>query len=83
MKRAFTLSISFFTLSGLAADWPEFRGPSAQGHSLNAKLPAQIGPAKNLKWKVAIPGAGWSSPVIVNARIYVTSAITQWRWFFT
>lgn len=77
MKRVFTLSISFLTLSALAADWPEFRGPGAQGHSLNAKLPAQIGPAKNLKWKVAVPGAGWSSPVIVKGRIYVTSAITH------
>ena len=77
MKRAFAIFFSLFSLSNLAADWPEFRGPGAQGHAVNAKIPAQIGPTKNLKWKVTVPGAGWSSPVIVKGRIYITSAINR------
>jgi outer membrane protein assembly factor BamB len=58
-------------------DWPEFRGPSAQGHVMDANLPLEFGPKKNLKWKIAVPGQGWSSPVIVGKRIYLTSAITN------
>ena len=77
MKRIFTFSLSIFALSAFTADWPEFRGPGAQGHALAAKLPAQFGPDKNLKWKVTVPGAGWSSPVIVKSRIYLTTAISH------
>jgi outer membrane protein assembly factor BamB len=77
MKRILLFSISIFSLSASAADWPEFRGPGAQGHADNAKLPVEFGPAKNLKWKTAVPGTGWSSPVIVKGRIYLTSALKQ------
>jgi outer membrane protein assembly factor BamB len=28
-----------------------------------------------VKWSVAIPGSGWSSPVIANDRIYLTTAV--------
>lgn len=60
-----------------AADWPEFRGPTAQGHAADVNLPVEFGPSKNLAWKVAVPGSGWSSPVIVKKRIYLTSAIEK------
>ena len=33
-------------------DWPEFRGPTAQGHVIGANLPVEFGPKKNLIWKV-------------------------------
>ena len=74
MKRALTLSLSLFALSTLAADWPEFRGPGAQGHAVGEKPPAQFKNGPNiLKWEV--PGTGWSSPVIVNGRVYLTTTI--------
>ena len=77
MKRILGLLsiVTSMLLSG--GDWPEFRGPTAQGHVMNANLPLEFGPKKNLKWKVAVPGQGWSSPVIVGNRIYLTSAITK------
>lgn len=77
MKCVLKLSLSIFALSTFAADWPKFRGPGAQGHAVAANLPARFGPAKNLKWKVAVPGAGWSSPVILKGRIYLTTAINR------
>ena len=77
MKCVLKLSLSIFALSTFAADWPKFRGPGAQGHAVAANLPARFGPAKNLKWKVAVPGAGWSSPVIMKGRIYLTTAINR------
>jgi outer membrane protein assembly factor BamB len=58
-----------------AQDWPEFRGPTAQGLSRESGLPVEWGPGKNVAWKQAIPGGGWSSPVISRGRIYLTSAI--------
>ena len=77
MKCVLQLSLSIFALSTFAADWPKFRGPGAQGHAVAANLPARFGPAKNLKWKVAVPGAGWSSPVVMKGRIYLTTAINR------
>lgn len=57
----------------MAGSWPQFRGPGgtavAEG---DARLPAEIGPEKNVIWKTALP-PGHSSPVIVGDRIYLTA----------
>lgn len=58
------------------ADWPEFRGPDGQGHATGA-VPLQWDESTNIKWKQALPGVAWSSPVIVNGRIYLTTAVAQ------
>jgi outer membrane protein assembly factor BamB len=79
MKRAILLSITILSLNlidATAADWPEFRGPGAQGHADGEKLPIEFGADKNLKWKVPVPGSGWSTPAIVKGKIYLTSALT-------
>lgn len=55
-------------------DWPEFRGPTAQGHYAG-KLPVTWSEDKNIAWKVEVPGKGWSSPVIQGDKIYLTTAV--------
>lgn len=62
---------------GWAEDWPEFRGPTGQGVSSAVGLPVVWGANKNVVWKVAVPGLGWSSPVVVGERIYLTSAVPK------
>ena len=57
-----------------ADDWPEFRGPTGQGH-YEGKLPVHWGPNKNITWKQDIPGKGWSSPVICKERIFLTTGV--------
>src|SRR3954453_3550255 len=59
----------------MAEDWPEFRGPTGQGISTEKNLPAEWGPDKNVKWKAKIAGRGWSSPVVVKGRIYLTTPV--------
>lgn len=59
----------------VAADWPEFRGPTAQGIVPNGPLPLHWSPTKNVVWKQAIPGKGWSSPIVVKRRVYLTTAV--------
>src|SRR5436309_1986732 len=54
-----------------AENWPEFRGPSGQGHFHAGSLPIEWGPDKNVVWKQAIPGLGWSSPVVSEGRVYL------------
>ncbi|MBI4906985.1 MAG: PQQ-binding-like beta-propeller repeat protein [Acidobacteria bacterium] len=58
----------------LGEDWPQFRGPSGQGHSTEKGLAQQWSDTKNVRWKVAIPGLGWSSPSIVGNRLWLTTA---------
>jgi outer membrane protein assembly factor BamB len=61
--------------SAPAADWPEFRGPDGQGHAEEHGLPVLWGPMKNVAWKVAVPGNGWSSPIVFKGRVYLTTAV--------
>lgn len=61
-----------------AADsWPEFRGPTADGHAPEAKTPTIWSATSKVRWKVPIEGKAWSSPVIADGRVYVTSAVTK------
>ena len=60
-------------------DWPQFRGPSGQGVSDERNLPLTWSETKNVRWKTAIPGRGWSSPVIQNDRIWLTTATEDGR----
>lgn len=57
-----------------AADWPEFRGPTGQGH-VEGGLPLAWSKTQNVVWTQAIPGKGWSSPVVVAGRIYLTTSV--------
>ncbi|HSI36888.1 MAG TPA: PQQ-binding-like beta-propeller repeat protein [Tepidisphaeraceae bacterium] len=53
-------------------DWPQFRGPGAQGASAEKGLPVTWSQAENVAWKVDLPGPGSSTPVIVGKRIFLT-----------
>lgn len=58
-----------------SAQWPEFRGPTGQGHAADTNLPLEWSEARNVKWKVPVPGRGWSSPSIAGGRVWVTTAV--------
>jgi outer membrane protein assembly factor BamB len=52
--------------------WPQFRGVAATGVADHEHPPTELGPDKNVKWKVVTPG-GASSPVIAGDNIYLTA----------
>jgi outer membrane protein assembly factor BamB len=58
-----------------AAEWPEFRGPTADGISTAKNVPAEWSATEHVAWKQAIPGVGWSSPVIADGKIYLTTSV--------
>jgi outer membrane protein assembly factor BamB len=55
--------------------WPEFRGPTAQGYSSAKGLPTEWAPDKNIVWRSEVAGKGWSSPVVANGKIFITTAV--------
>ena len=60
------------TVSAGAGDWPAFRGSDGMGVSFTKGVPMAWGEQKNIAWKVKLPGAGASSPILVGQRIFLT-----------
>ncbi|MDX1953668.1 MAG: PQQ-binding-like beta-propeller repeat protein [Verrucomicrobiota bacterium] len=58
-----------------AHNWPEFRGPTGQGHAEATSLPTTFSQTERVKWRTELPGEGWSSPVIFNNQIWMTTAL--------
>src|SRR5262245_46832319 len=56
-----------------AGPWPQFRGPGGLATpDVDRPVPDEIGPTKNVLWKVPLP-PGHSSPVVAGDRIYLTA----------
>ena len=56
--------------------WSRFRGPAAGAVPDDPNLPERWSETENVVWKTAIPGLGWSSPVVWDAHIFLTSAVS-------
>jgi len=57
-----------------AEDWPQFRGPTGQGHSTEVGLPIDWSESQHIIWKVPV-GGGWSSPAVAGGRVWVTTVV--------
>lgn len=71
------LGCLFAGATALAGEWPGFRGPEGDGHARASNLPLEWGPDKNVAWKQKLPGKGWSSPVLRDGRLYLTTAVAR------
>src|SRR5262245_14209229 len=56
--------------------WPQFRGPQSLGVAEDPALPDKWSTTENVAWKTAIPGIGWSSPIVWGDRIFLTSVVS-------
>jgi outer membrane protein assembly factor BamB len=56
-------------------DWPQFRGPTGQGISAETGLAVEWDATKNVRWRLPVPGKGWSSPIVWRGRVYLTTAV--------
>ncbi len=78
-KHAVTVTVALLLATNLAtADdaWPQFRGPEGNGQAAaGSNPPISWSTKEHIAWRAALPGEGWSSPVISDGRIYLTAAI--------
>ena len=76
MKIIFILLLSITTLHSTPSEkqWWQFRGPSGNGHTDSSGLPLEWNEKKNVIWKTPIHHRGWSSPVIWNNQVWMTTA---------
>ena len=56
-------------------NWHQWRGPSADGSAPKADLPTKWDEETNIKWKVAVPGKGSSTPAVWGGRVFVLTAV--------
>lgn len=75
------VALGILALTGLAAalaagDWPGFRG-LREGVSDERGLPERWSATEGIAWRAAVPGAGWSSPIVSGNRVFVTTATEE------
>ena len=74
-----TLTATLLMLVTVAANddqWHKFRGPNAGVVADDPALPDTWSETENVVWKVPIPGLGWSSPVVWDDYVFLTSAVS-------
>ncbi len=70
-------AVAFFTFlpaSAKESNWSQFRGPTGDGKTTTKELPEKFGEEEAVRWKTAIHGKAWSSPVIWGSQIWLTTA---------
>ncbi|NQU52400.1 MAG: PQQ-binding-like beta-propeller repeat protein [Bacteroidetes bacterium] len=75
------LSLLYFNYNVFAQEetksWTDYRGPEKNGHSAARNIPTVWNDSTNVTWKTPIPGRGWSSPVVLNNKIWLTTALSD------
>ena len=62
------------SLAASAAEWSRFRGPHGSGTADDKDVPVAWSDKENVRWKIAIPGKGHSSPVVWGKRLFLQTA---------
>ena len=61
-----------------AANSPQFRGADSRGVAPDdARLPEQWSETENVAWQVVVPGRGWSSPIVWEDKVFVTTVVSE------
>jgi len=80
LKKKYVIAVLFVLFCNLpASNWPHMRGPDARGHGETKTLLTRWSETKNVMWKTSIPGTGWSSPVVYDNQIWLTTATEEGR----
>jgi len=85
IKRILTSTLLLALLASIATaseNWPQFRGPHADGHADSKHVATTWSETENVTWKRPIYGRGWSSPVIWKDQIWLTTATLDGKQLF-
>jgi outer membrane protein assembly factor BamB len=56
-------------------NWPQWRGPEANGVAPEANPPIEWSETKNVKWKIEIPGKGHATPIIWEDKVFILTSV--------
>lgn len=72
------IALALLTVAGAAeansSAWPHWRGPNATGVVAKGNPPTQWNEETNVKWKVAVPGSGHATPIVVGDKMFLLTA---------
>ena len=71
------LAASVESTAAQEGQWTRFRGPNDGVVADDPRLPEVWSETENVVWRTDIPGLGWSSPVVWDDHIFVTTAISS------
>ena len=70
-------SLSAQQIANAADHWPQFRGINGDGVANDQSIPINFNESSHVTWKSKVPGRGWSSPVISDGVIWLTTAVEK------
>ena len=76
MKRLAALSLLLSLSVALAGDWSAWRGPRGDGHTAE-RAPLRWDTKTNITWKIAVPGVGHSSPIVIGEKVLLTTYLAK------
>ncbi|MCO6454002.1 MAG: PQQ-binding-like beta-propeller repeat protein [Pirellulaceae bacterium] len=83
MQRFFRFMVALLVVAsgwGLRADdWPAWRGPHGDGSTTETGFPLEWSAETHVRWKVALPGPGNSTPIVCGDRVLVSCASDEGR----
>jgi outer membrane protein assembly factor BamB len=79
MRHFWAISLAFlcWVAAAQADNWPQFRGPLGQGRSAESGLPWKWSSTENVAWKAPVPGDSWSSPIVWEDCVFLTTATDE------
>src|SRR4051794_28048004 len=79
MRKPLACVFTLVAAAGLvrAGNWPQWRGPDANGVCDEHDLPVTWSDTENVRWKVSLPAPGNSTPVVWGDRLFLTQALDQ------
>ena len=66
---------AFGAANDSTSNWPQWRGPLANGVAPSGNPPTTWSETENVKWKIKLPGAGTGTPIIWGNQIFIQAAI--------
>ncbi len=72
-----TALLSCSVVLGSTPEWPTYRGPGGQGTSEAINIPTDWSTERNIVWKQEIPGRGWSTPLLIDGKIILTTGMDE------
>lgn len=78
LKTVLAMSCASLTSANqvFASNWPGWRNDGL-GISAETNLPLKWSEEEGVRWKTPIPGAGHSSPIVWEDRVFVTAAVAE------
>lgn len=79
MKTSILVTLGLLSLLSTtrADNWPMWRGINGDGTCAESGLPQSWSTTENVKWKVALPDRGNSTPVVWGEQVFLTQAIEK------